>query len=267
MKLVILAAALLLGTVSYAAPPKIVGGSHVSKGDHPYQIHLRRTITYFGSFESSSWGCGGSIISATYILTAAHCVKGNDRVTDLPASKLLVRVGQHNSGQFEAHAANYQVKRVASHALYNPNTYAHDIALLELVDPIVFTDLVQPIDLATVTPPAGAELTVSGWGTTSSGGSSSQILQSVNVHVVSRAACNAANSYYGQIVDGMLCAAADGRDSCQGDSGGPLVCSDASGVDTLVGVVSWGRGCAFANYPGVYADVAYYGSWIQQNMA
>ncbi|XP_055341377.1 trypsin alpha-3-like [Paramacrobiotus metropolitanus] len=265
MNIFVIVAAFFIGAAyTKPAPPKIVGGDHVVKGDHPYQIHLRRTINYFGIFQSTSWGCGGSIISANYVLTAAHCVKDFDGRTDLAAANLLIRVGQHDSSEQESHAENYRVRRVISHNGFNPSTLVHDVALLE-VDPITFTDHAQAVPLAAIRPSTGAELTVTGWGTTSSGGSASEILQSVNVHVVDRATCNGPSSYAGAIVDGMLCAAANGKDSCQGDSGGPLTATDANGQDSLVGVVSWGRGCAFDGYPGVYADVVYYLPWIQQN--
>lgn len=121
---------------------------------------------------------------------------------------------------------------------------------------------VQPIALAVSEPNAGAVAEVSGWGTLSSGSSSLPTqLQAVTVNIVSFAQCNSAYSSYGGITSNMICAAVTGggKDACQGDSGGPLV------VDgDLVGLVSWGVGCAEASYPGVYSNVAALRDFVTQ---
>lgn len=89
----------------------------------------------------------------------------------------------------------------------------------------------------------------------------------VLLNVSNQAACN--SNYGGTagspvIFDSMVCAGFQegGRDSCQGDSGGPLVHKDANGQYTLVGVVSWGYGCAVAGYPGVYTRAASFEAWM-----
>jgi trypsin len=113
---------------------------------------------------------------------------------------------------------------------------------------------VQTIPLALTKPAAGVSSVVSGWGTLSSGSSSLPTqLQAVTVDIVSDAACDSAYASYGGITENMICAAVPGggKDACQGDSGGPLA---VNGV--LVGLVSWGVGCAEASYPGVYSNVA-----------
>jgi secreted trypsin-like serine protease len=108
---------------------------------------------------------------------------------------------------------------------------------------------------------AGVNAIVSGWGTTSSNGAVSYVLRKVTVPLVANATCN--TNYGGGITDRMLCAGKPqgGVDSCQGDSGGPLIANSA-GVMKLIGVVSWGEGCAAAGKPGVYASVINLRSWI-----
>merc|ERR1712151_67516 len=109
---------------------------------------------------------------------------------------------------------------------------------------------------------AGTTCTVSGWGTTSEGGSLAKVLMKVDVPVVSDDDCRGS---YGQseIADSMICAGLDagGKDSCQGDSGGPFMCGNQ-----LSGVVSWGYGCAEAGYPGVYTQPSYFISWLNSHM-
>ena len=98
------------------------------------------------------------------------------------------------------------------------------------------------------------------------GGSAPNDLQYVRVPAISNSQCNAA--YGGFITDSMLCAGypnVGGKDACQGDSGGPYVCND-NGKAVIAGVVSWGNGCAHADFPGVYARVTIVLNWIQSNM-
>ena len=90
---------------------------------------------------------------------------------------------------------------------------------------------------------------VAGWGRIKWGGPSSNFLRKVNVTVTDNAACN--SSYGGKITDNMICASDANKDSCSGDSGGPLMCRQNDKL-VLCGVVSWGTGCAYKNFPGVY---------------
>lgn len=101
------------------------------------------------------------------------------------------------------------------------------------------------------------ELTTIGFGTTSSGGSVSSRLLEATVDYVSNTECATAYSGTGTIVDdSQICGASPGKDACQGDSGGPFIVKCANEEDTLVGVVSWGIGCASPDFPGVYGRVS-----------
>ncbi|XP_039481531.1 trypsin beta [Drosophila santomea] len=223
---------------------RIVGGSATTISSFPWQISLQR---------SGSHSCGGSIYSANIIVTAAHCLQS------VSASSLKIRAG---SSYWSSGGVVISVSSFKNHEGYNANTMVNDIAVIRLSSALSFSSTIKAISLASSNPANGAAASVSGWGTESSGSSSipSQ-LRYVSVKIVSQSQCASSTYGYGsQIKGSMICAYASGKDSCQGDSGGPLV---SGGV--LVGVVSWGYGCAAANYPGVYADVAALRTWVINN--
>ncbi|KAG4076646.1 hypothetical protein HA402_001933 [Bradysia odoriphaga] len=225
---------------------RIVGGDAVSINNFPFTLSLRRLGAH---------RCGASLISTTRALCAAHCT------VNIAGNGFTLRGGstQHASGG--QLIASTQVR---NHPNYNSNTLNNDISVVWLAS--AFST--APVGVAVIGMhaqgagvAAGSTVTVAGWGATCENCAGSAGLRAVSKPVVSNAQCN--TNYGGGITDGMLCAgfAAGGRDACQGDSGGPLVQGN-----TLVGVVSWGRGCARPNLPGVYARVAFYRNWINSNM-
>ncbi|KAF5283117.1 hypothetical protein FQA39_LY17424 [Lamprigera yunnana] len=219
---------------------RIVGGSPVSIKEYNYQISLQ----YFGGHY-----CGGSIISETVVLTAAHCTEGSS-----PSYfEILYGTDDLYSG-----GGIVSVSQIFVHPDYNSRTIDFDVSVLHLGGSITFSDSAQPTILTTTPQSAGnlRSATVSGWGALSSGGGSPSVLYAVDVEEFTNADCNNA---YGSITDRMICFGAPGKDSCQGDSGGPLV--DVSNREQ-VGIVSWGYGCADPNYPGVYSNVYNLKSWI-----
>jgi trypsin len=153
---------------------------------------------------------------------------------------------------------------VYKHPQYNSGTIDYDVAILELRTPIVMGQFTQAVRLAPTSSGTfeGQMSTITGWGTTSEGGSISQVLREVQIPIITNADCR---YYYGasSITDRMVCAytAAERKDSCQGDSGGPAVVYSGSTAQQ-VGIVSWGQGCARVNYPGVYTRVSSVYSWI-----
>ena len=159
------------------------------------------------------------------------------------------------------------IKQVMLHPDYNSATIDNDVGILITATPLDLTNGASAIEL----PAQDSDLTsgdvkVSGWGTTVSGGSLPAELRTVDIPAVDRKTCNdrykEASGGNDLITDQMVCAGLDdgGKDSCQGDSGGPLV-QDGK----LVGVVSWGYGCAQPNKPGVYARVGSFFDWFNQN--
>ena len=119
--------------------------------------------------------------------------------------------------------------------------------------PFTYGTGVRPIPMTSTEPTAGTLAVVSGWGTLTPGGQLPSQLQAVELYIVSSEECNSAYGAYGGITVNMICAGVTGggKGACQGDSGGPLVV-----FGQLVGIVSWGVGCALADYPGVYSNIA-----------
>ncbi|KFB42846.1 trypsin [Anopheles sinensis] len=225
---------------------RIVGGFEIDVAETPYQVSLR-------FFENH--GCGGSILNSKWVLTAAHCT------FQVPLSALSVRYGSslHAFG-----GTVVPVKRVVEHPGYNPTTIDYDFSLLELESEVTFSEVVRPVALPEQDEPVedGTLTTVSGWGNTQSDSESNEVLRAANVPTVNQQECVDAYAIHEGVTDRMLCAGykQGGKDACQGDSGGPLV---AEGK--LVGVVSWGYGCAKAGYPGVYSRVASVRDWVREN--
>nr|XP_022900615.1 trypsin-7-like [Onthophagus taurus] len=214
---------------------RIVGGNDANIEDFPYQLSLQ----YYGSHI-----CGASILSSKFAVTAAHCTDGSS------ASMLSIRAGSSIRG---SGGVVVNVKAIHQNPQYDSSAIDYDISVLELASDLSFGSGIAAVGLPSLNQalPVGEKSVVSGWGTLTEGGSSPSQLQSVEVTVVSNSACASAYGS-GSITDRMMCAGetSGGKDACQGDSGGPLV------VDgQLIGIVSWGYGCARPAYPGVYASV------------
>jgi secreted trypsin-like serine protease len=160
----------------------------------------------------------------------------------------------------------HDVDRIVMHPSYNPSTLQNDIALTRTVLTLQFTENIQPICGPEPTNQYAHQLChSSGWGTLFSGGPCCpQTLQYVTMNVTTNAYCDVAYPTY-RIYDDMVCASDNtghrDRDTCQGDSGGPLAVQGSDGSFTIIGIVSWGIGCA-SGYPGVYARVSYFHDWV-----
>lgn len=225
---------------------RIVGGKPLA---YPRQLPFLVSLFHYGGPN-----CGGSLIAPNWVVSAAHCT-----VSGMSSGHNEIKVGMHSSSGVDDDdcVQHRTIKRLINHPQYDDWTMEHDIALIELDAPVDY----PPVALGS--PDLEAEdtpLAVAGWGTTEEGGWGPDEPLKVTVPVVSNTECD--SSYPDQITSGMMCAgtAAGGKDSCQGDSGGPLF--SESGGGKLVGVVSWGRGCAQPDVPGVYTRVSSYTAWI-----
>lgn len=155
-----------------------------------------------------------------------------------------------------------QVKAIHQHSQYEAHSADYDFSVLELEDPIQPGPTMFPVPLAEMNSvvPDGDMLLVSGWGDTKNPDDMWKFLRATSVPKVNEKNCDEKYRSTGGVTDRMICAGymQGGKDACQGDSGGPLVDSN----HTLVGVVSWGIGCAKPDLPGVYARVASVTDWI-----
>ena len=208
--------------------------------------------------------CGGSLVSASTVLTSAHCL---DHLGPSP----VVLLGQTDLAREEAGA---QVRTVHSSLVHpdwsgSPN---NDLALLHLDRPVTLSDRVSPVCL-----PSGSLTSthglISGWGRVYSGGPAVSELRTGEVEILSEGECQQAFPHLAR-TGGLLCARGlqSARsdlvtDACQGDSGGPLVTEDdLTGQWRLTGVVTAGRGCGYSQHPGVYVSVSHHLAWIQRNI-
>lgn len=242
---------------------RIIGGVEARDGEYPWQVSL------YDSLKAPSTGhfCGGTLISAEWVVTAAHCFADGIDFRVYAGSQNLLAGG-----------AAYEVAKLIIHQDYDPFTSDNDIALVRLGKAVSLpetraqqgTAVAKPAPLIEaaeaprrVAPP---ELgVVTGWGRTSEKGVGTPRLQMIEAPFVARDECNAADKYAGNITENMLCAGGQGKDSCQGDSGGPLVVLREDGTFILAGIVSWGEGCAKEGFPGIYTNVARYLDWVRQN--
>ena len=261
------AVVIALGTNTLFAQQKVVGGVDVDIKDYPWQVALT-------SSPNGSGFCGGSIIGDSWVLTAAHCVNN-----DSP-SGLYIRGG--SSSSFASGGDSYSVAQIIVHPNYLGDSY--DFALIEINGEFEYGENMQKIDLideaeiALGAQDGGVMSTITGWGTTSSGGSLADILQMVEAPIVdNNVACGSASDANGnsgqyncpQLDESMICAGDlvdGGEDACQGDSGGPLVVRSSDNSRwLLIGATSWGNGCADVAYPGVWSKVSHVLDWINEN--
>lgn len=233
--------------------PRIIGGYEATPGEWPWMTALveRGEEAYLGQF------CGGSLIDAQWVVTAAHCVE-NKR-----AGQIDVVINRHNLTSEDGE--RIAVTRILKHRNYDPETLDSDIALLLLASPSSqqAVAILPPRDPEQLALPF-TEATILGWGDTTPGNCDyPEVLMEVKVPIVPGLI---ARRIYGDSYTMNMLAAGprDGEeDACYGDSGGPLVVRNAEGNGyVLAGITSWGRSCAQPQSPGLYTRVTRFAYWI-----
>ncbi|XP_017489310.1 PREDICTED: venom protease-like, partial [Rhagoletis zephyria] len=249
---------------------KVVGGGNSSIGSWPWMA-----LIGYDRYSLSPFRCGGALITARHVLTAAHCI-----LRDLS----FVRLGEYDlSTERETQHLDIDVVKSVRHPNFGGRDRRYDIAVLYLEKNVDFTDFICPICLPTSQQLRsksyiGYHPFVAGWGRVMEGGRSSNILQELQIEVMDNSVCRRSYEANKRLVsnqqfdDTVVCAGdlGGGRDTCGGDSGGPLMVAEPyKGVTRFyaLGVVSYGIGCGRIGIPGVYTNTQQYIDWILEMLA
>ncbi|CAG7823756.1 unnamed protein product [Allacma fusca] len=210
------------------AGTRIVGGVESKKYNYPSIVLMK----IYNQHQ-----CSGTIISSEWVMSAAHCVDPKN------AKYYKFVAAEHNKERKDGHEQERTAEKVFVHPKYSHETDLNDIALFKVSPAFQLNDKVKAAKLPSAKFDAkdGTMIWVAGWGRLVDGGGTPDILQEVSLPIIG------------------------GKDACQGDSGGPMyyIKDNKQGV---IGVVSWGEGCADKRYPGVYTKVSAYLDWIQSTM-
>lgn len=268
--------ALVAPAIAVDRPSRIIGGSEATIESVPWQVALMYSQDGPQLFDAQF--CGGSIINARWVVTAAHClVAGESGEMTMKTRELKIAAGVDDL-ELPRGTNEHSVDAIIMQPGYDGGV--NDIALVRISDQFdLADDAIEPISLplainGDVEPALNTDIVVSGWGefVEYESGTYPTVLRSTTLDVLAAPLSGDCGSYDAadwnyryEICVGVV---EGGRDTCQGDSGGPYATlgldGDGNGSvgPTLVGVTSWGDGCADAGYPGFATRVSAYVDWM-----
>uniref|UniRef100_A0A671F566 Transmembrane protease serine n=2 Tax=Rhinolophus ferrumequinum TaxID=59479 RepID=A0A671F566_RHIFE len=227
---------------------RIMSGDIAVKAAWPWQASLQRNNIH---------QCGATLISNTWLVTAAHCFK-----RDINPYQWTVSFGT----TINPPLMKRNIKRIIVHERYHSPAREYDIAVVQFYPRVTFTDDIRRICLpeASASFRPNSTVYITGFGALFYGGESQNNLREARLKIISDDVCKQPHIYGSDIKSGMFCAGyLEGiYDACRGDSGGPLVIKDLKDTWYLIGIVSWGDNCGQKHKPGVYTKVALYRNWI-----
>lgn len=227
---------------------RIMSGDIAVKAAWPWQASLQRNNIH---------QCGATLISNTWLVTAAHCFK-----KDINPYQWTVSFGT----TINPPLMKRNIKRIIVHERYHSPAREYDIAVVQFYPRVSFSDDIRRICLpeASASFRPNSTVYITGFGALFYGGESQNDLREARLKIISDDVCKQPHIYGSDIKSGMFCAGylEGSYDACRGDSGGPLVIKDLKDTWYLIGIVSWGDNCGQKNKPGVYTKVALYRNWI-----
>ena len=174
--------------IDTSVAPKIINGDEATPHAYPWKVKL------YGCSSVGCWQCGGSIISASWVLTAAHCVERGQEFT--------IVAGAHNLNAQEDSRIRITSREFIIHEDY-VNFRSHDIALIKMPTEITFNEYIQPICLSDYEALVGSGASAMGWGKTETGQISPTLQVVHGLPVMSNEEVR--RRYYSFINDGHIC--------------------------------------------------------------